>query len=206
MSPLVRPPLPRWLQAIAGGADQPRPYKGPPPAGALLVDRWNIPPSLRNQRAWAVWKYTQDVNGRWSKPPSQPSGEPADGRDEATWASFDACFEAYRQGPWDGLSFCVDPRWGLVGVDLDHVSEHPTEAPQIVAALDSYTEQSPGGDGLRIFVRGRLPEGRRRRDWVEMYDHHRFLSVTGQRVGAHDVPRARQSDLEYVWRRWLQRG
>ncbi len=203
---MIRPPLPRWLQAIAGGADQPRPYKGPPPQGVLPVSRWNIPPSLRHQPAWAVWRYTQDAAGRWSKPPSQPNGEPADGREETTWHGFDECYEAYRQGEWDGLSFCVDPRWGLVGVDLDHVREHQSEADRIVGLLDSYTEMSPGGDGLRVFVKGRLPEGRRRRGWVEIYDHHRFLSVTGQRLGAHDVPMTRQRGLEVVWRHWLQNG
>jgi len=209
MSPLVRPPLPRWLQTLAG-AEQPRPWKGPPKGGVLPVNRWNIPPSLRHQRAWAVWKYAQDAKGAWSKPPHQPNGELADGRDESTWASFDDCWAAYSfssgDEDWDGLSFCVDPRWGLVGVDLDHVSQHQAEADRIIASLDSYTETSPGGDGVRIFVKGHLPEGRRRRGWVEMYDHHRFLSVTGQRFGPHEVPMSRQSDLMHVWRTWLQHG
>lgn len=45
--------------------------------------------------------------------------------------------------------------------------------------LDSYTERSPSGEGLRIFMLGKLPAGGRKRGNVEMYEHARFLTVTG---------------------------
>ena len=103
------------------------------------------------------------------------------------------------------MSFALDTRWGIVGIDLDHVSQHQREADQIVRTLDSYTEHSPGRDGYRIFVKGRLPDGRRRRDWVEMYRERRFLTVTGHHLARTPTRlTANQQALERVWKVWVQ--
>jgi primase-polymerase (primpol)-like protein len=205
--------LPRWLQAYAQPARAPQ--KPPPPHGALPVKRWSIPQELRNHRAWACWRYEYYAE-RWSKPPYNPeTGTRAEPSDSSTWSDFDSCFEAYRAAaipedgatrPYDGVSFALDPRWGIVGIDLDHVAEHRLQANAIVDALGSYSEYSPGRDGYRIFCKGTLPEGRRRRGWVEMYSQRRFLTVTGQRLpNAPDhltVPRR----LYLVWDSYLNRG
>ncbi len=41
---------------------------------------------------------------------------------------------------------------------------------KIVELLDSYTEVSPSGRGLHVWVRGKVPGDRRRRGKLEMYD------------------------------------
>jgi primase-polymerase (primpol)-like protein len=195
-SPLVH--VPRWIAALS----EPRPQQRP--GHTLSVERWNIPSELRLHDAWAVWKYSADANGRISKPPYQPDGTKAEASEPETWSTFDAAYDAYRHGGWDGVSFALSPRWGLVGIDLDHVSEHRTEANAIVRALQSYTERSPGGDGLRIFVKGSLPYGRRRRDWVEAYVTRRFLTVTGQKLeGSPSTINANAPGLERVFWQWL---
>jgi putative DNA primase/helicase len=190
------------------------PQKAPPAQGVPLVMRWSIPQELRNHRAWATWRYEYEHN-RWSKPPYNPeTGAKAEPSDSTTWLDFDPCFEAQRNGglpaaggrPYDGVSFALDIRWGIIGVDLDHVSEHRRDADAIVRALDSYAEWSPSHDGYRIFCKGMLPEGRRRRDWVEMYNQRRFLTVTGHRLP--DVPDHLTTPrrLYAVWDLWLNRG
>ena len=73
------------------------------------------------------------------------------------------------------------------GVDLDHCRDPETGIIQqwaldIVEMLNSYTEVSPSGAGLRIFVRGDLPAGRRKKGAVEMYDAERYLTVTGDHL------------------------
>ena len=76
---------------------------------------------------------------------------------------------------------------GFVGVDLDHVRDPTTGETQewaqdIVDRLDSYTEISPSGTGLRIFVHGALPsEGRKKGDF-ECYESGRYLTVTGEHL------------------------
>src|SRR5262245_15450753 len=114
---------PRWLNAYA--PPPPRaPQKAPPVGGSLPVDRWEIPAELRNHHAWACWRYSYDL-GRWSKPPYQPdSGRRAEASDSSTWASFDDAIRAYQDHlspeeggrPYDGVSFALDLRWGIVGV------------------------------------------------------------------------------------------
>src|SRR3954447_1602651 len=173
---------PRWLEQFM--SPQARPQKGPPAQGPLKVQAWMIPPQLRHHQAWAVWQYEYEHN-RWSKPPYIPGAQPAEKAEPSnpeTWRSFEEAYRAYLDGDWAGVSFALDERWGIVGVDLDHTSEHKADAARIVHDLDSYTEVTPSGDGYRIFVKGTLPEGRRRRDWVEMYTRKRFLTVTGQHV------------------------
>src|SRR5262249_26142506 len=51
-----------------------------------------------------------------------------------------------------------------------------------VKELNSYSEQSPSGRGIRIFARGTLPQGGRRKPRIEIYDRARFLTVTGRRL------------------------
>jgi putative DNA primase/helicase len=198
---------PRWMSEYQ---PKPRaPQKMPPPGGALPVLQWNIPPYLKHQRAWAVWRYEYE-NGRWSKPPYQPDTDPperAEPSDPDTWSTFEQAFRRYKDEPaWDGVSFALDRRWGLVGVDLDHTDEHDVPANAIARALDSYTELSPGRAGLRIFVKGRLPDGRRRRGWVEMYDQRRFLTVSGQRLEMFPPTIQASPALYRVWWNWLQEG
>jgi putative DNA primase/helicase len=205
------PLRPRWLEAYTTPKAR-APQKGPPDGGALRVDKYSIPQELRHHDAWACWHYAYG-DGRWSKPPYNPTtGARAEPGDESSWSSFDDCWQAYQDHhapaaggrEYDGLSFVLNYRWGLVGIDLDHVSEHRLDAERIVRTLDSYAELSPSGDGYRIFVRGTLPEGRRRRDWVEM-STRRFFSVTGHKLeGARDIIRPNPGGLYDVWERYVQ--
>jgi putative DNA primase/helicase len=208
-----RPPRQRQQRTAYGNADAVVRGKPRPPEGPLEVRPEVIPEALRRLPAWVVWRYAQDSpKGHWSKPECQPNGLPADPDDPRTWSSFESVLEAYGSGVWDGIGFELGaterPQWGIVGVDLDHVSEHAIEAERIVALLDSYTERTPGRDGLRVFVLGALPEGRRRRWWVEMYQRHRFLSVTGHRLergSAYGAElQARPRALLTVWHQWVQ--
>jgi len=203
---------PRWLTAYTQPARAPQ--KAPPPAGVYKVERWAIPQELRNHRAWACWHY-EYYDNRWSKPPFNPeTGARAEASNSDTWSDFDTAYDAYRAAstpesgdrPYDGVSFALDPRWGIVGVDLDHVAEHRLDADRIVRALGSYTEYSPSRDGYRIFLKGSLPEGRRRRGWVEMYSQRRFLTVTGQKLQDAPPYLTTSRNLYAMWDRYLNRG
>jgi primase-polymerase (primpol)-like protein len=96
---------------------------------------------------------------------------------------------------------------GLSGVDLDHCVDPETGrvtdwALAIVDEIDTYTERSPSGTGLRILAHGSLPPGGRKRGDVEMYDTLRFLSITGQHVaGTPTVIHERGEALAAVHRR-----
>jgi putative DNA primase/helicase len=206
-------PLPRWLEAMTAPPAR-APQKAPPHGGVAKVERWSIPQELRNHRAWACWRYEYE-HERWSKPPYNPTtGEKAEPSDSNTWLDFDTCYDSYRASvvpgdggrPYDGVSFALDLRWGIVGIDLDHLAEHQLQADAIVDALGSYSEYSPSRDGYRIFCRGILPEGRRRRGWVEMYSQRRFLTVTGHHLARTPLQLTAPRRLYVTWDSYLNRG
>jgi len=72
-----------------------------------------------------------------------------------------------------------------VGIDLDDVYQAGVLdelAQQEAMGLGTYTEISPSGQGLRLFVQGTLPRQGIRHGPVEAYQTARFLTITGQHL------------------------
>jgi putative DNA primase/helicase len=148
---------------------------------------------------WVCWKWTER-DGKKTKPPyDAKTGGLASSTDPATWATY---AEAIATGSrFDGVGFVVTDLDPYVGVDLDHcVSDEGRIAPwaaAIVAALNSYTEITPSGHGLRTFVRGKLPAGGRKRGHLEIYDSGRYFTITARRLpGTPDTIEDRQAELD----------
>jgi putative DNA primase/helicase len=149
-----------------------------------------IPGQLTGRDQWVSWR-GEVRDGRPTKVPIQTAypSRHASVDDPATWGSFLDAVDA-QSCPGlrlDGIGYVLTPADGLVGIDLDHCRDRETGAIEpwaldIVQRVDSYTEVSPSGRGLRIFTRGVLPPGRRRKDHVEMYDSGRYLTLTGHRI------------------------
>ena len=75
---------------------------------------------------------------------------------------------------------------GIAGIDLDDYAEMIAEFPAIEKLMQQakgagvYCENSPSKTGLRLFVKGSLPEGKgRRQGGIEIYADTAFLTVTG---------------------------
>jgi uncharacterized protein DUF3987/primase/DNA polymerase family protein len=166
----------------------------PKPEHTVPVDPALIPGDLKEVAAWVCWRWTLKKTTspggvekwKWTKPPLTVTGAPASVTDPATWSSFDRALAAYQTGIFDGIGRVLTVDEGLVGVDLDHCVDR--ESGIIVAwaweqmlQLSSYTERSPSGTGLRVWCRGTLPPGGRRKGRVEVYDDVRYLTVTGAR-------------------------
>lgn len=117
------------------------------------------------------------------KVPMQPNGIHASSTSAATWSAFDECAQTLVGGDFSGVGFVFSPDDDYVGIDFDHVLDEMGEIidpriAEMVAELDSYTEISPGGDGLHVFVKGTLPSSIKT-DHVEMYSEGRYFTVTG---------------------------
>jgi putative DNA primase/helicase len=147
-----------------------------------------VPAELRALRQWVCWLGTPDVDrpGKMRKMPVNAlTGTPAKVNDPTTWCSFDEAVAASAQYSGIGLIFTE----GYVGVDIDGAQDALEEyryntdcgnlISEFVHTLQSYTEYSQSGNGIHIICRGKLPEGRRRKGNVEMYDTGRFFIVTG---------------------------
>lgn len=147
----------------------------------------SIPHDLRECDQWIVWK-TITRNGKPTKVPFDPkSGQPASVSDRETWASFDAACTAFQTDQqWSGIGFVLTEDDDFAGTDLDRCIDDEGYiepwAANILDTLNTYCEVSPSRRGIKALARGRLPEGRRRRGQIEMYDHERFFTITGEHV------------------------
>ena len=151
-----------------------------------------VPDRLKGLKAWVVYILTprEGKPGKTDKRPVDANGVPLhDWNHPSKLLTFEDAIARLRELPdAAGLGLCMRGQTALTGVDLDGVIEGGTVAPwaqEIVDLLGSYTEVSPSGKGLRVFV-----EGETLKDWrdhsigIEVYGGHgkQFLTVTGDRV------------------------
>jgi putative DNA primase/helicase len=157
-----------------------------------------IPTDLTVHHRWMTWNWEEkpEKSGQWTKPPYNcRTGGPASSTNPDTWSTFEEAMLGYETGRWDGIGLalaCEGHPFHVRGLDLDDVIDpsdgtiHP-EALRIVRQVNSYTERSPSGLGLRIVTRGGpLPDGWRNTKRftfpIEMYDSGRYLTITGHHL------------------------
>lgn len=153
----------------------------------------NLPTYLCENARFCLWKYEQR-GGKMTKVPYDPSNPThrAKANDPATFASLEVAREALHAnaGVFDGLGIGIFGE--LAGIDIDHCIKDGELSPMaqtIVDTMDTYTEISPSGEGIRIIFRTRMNGFDKRRYYIkhseiglEIYMAgmtNRFLTVTG---------------------------
>jgi hypothetical protein len=134
---------------------------------------------------WTPWKIKRRKGQKKSaKVPYNAFTEKyANVTDFKTWADFETVQSAYEDGGYAGVGFVLTDNDPYIGIDIDDCfinGEITLEAKKIVDRLHSYTEKSPSGNGLRIFIKGDLRIGGRRKGNIEVYKSGHFLTVTGR--------------------------
>jgi hypothetical protein len=108
---------------------------------------------------WAVWRWTQQHNGHWQKPPFmaiQPERH-ASTKDPSTWSDYTTALAAVQAGRADGISYILTEADPFAAIDLDHCRDVKTNSIDVWAQnfLDcgrhSYSEITPSGNGCRIW-------------------------------------------------------
>ncbi len=204
-----RPRVPVAARSLPGARGTGRPPK-PVPVTPVFD---NIPMELRRHARWVLWRYVLKADWKpgdpkpWTKVPYRADGKgKASSTDASTWASFDVARDAYERGEHgaDGVGWVIGE--GIVGGDIDGCRGPQTgtlspEAERVVRDVDTYTEVSPSGAGVRFFALGELPPKGRKRGVYEMYDGDggRYLTVTGALLdGAPATIRSRTEALARV--------
>lgn len=165
--------------------------------------RENIPAELRALPRW--------VARGADKKPYTAAGRLASSTDEKTWLAFDAASALADQEGLAGVGFVFNGD-GIAGVDLDHCRDATTGALEawaqtLIDRLQSYTEISPSGEGLHVFVRATLPGPGRKKHGaaggaIECYDRARYFTVTGQHLeGTPTTIEPRQDIVADLWTR-----
>lgn len=147
--------------------------------------RKNVPQELRDRPQWCLWKI-----GGGRKLPLSHRGGYASCTDPDTWATFEVAARVFLHNAHvcRGFNFaCGD---GLGGLDLDGVvAADGSMSPMMtlfLGHLNSYTELSPSGTGLRVFFLYEEPHENRKAGAVELYFNRHFLSVTGDLYQGRD--------------------
>jgi hypothetical protein len=114
---------------------------------------------LLERPQWCNWRWTQQQNGRWQKPPfmaKQPERH-ASTSDPSTWSDYDTALATAQAGDADGITYVLTENDPFAAIDLDHCRDIRTCSIDVWAQnfLDagrySYSEVTPSGNGCRIW-------------------------------------------------------
>ncbi|HQO64731.1 MAG TPA: hypothetical protein PK528_14065, partial [Syntrophorhabdus sp.] len=176
----------------------------------------NMPNAIVELPQWVNWKYVpREGGGKPTKPPYQPNGKLAESNNPLTWSNFLEVKAAADR--FDGVGFVLTREVEIVGLDFDNCRCPVFDAidPEIasglnvvlprvgdyVRRLDSYTELSPSGKGLHIFLKGSLPvDGKKKGDY-EAYQSGRYVTVTGHVLeGTPTTIEHRQTEVDAFYK------
>ena len=172
----------------------------------------NVPIELQNMKRWVCYKVEGMENGKTTKRPyNAMNGSLAKVNDKLTWTKFSIALQGCVKWGCDGIGFILGE--GIFGIDLDNHPDENGETPmtdeefkefskEFIEKLDSYTELSQSGKGIHIICQGKLPQGRRRKGSVEMYDSGRFFAFTGNAI--KNIPiQNREEEIKELWEKHI---
>ncbi|MEQ1730986.1 MAG: hypothetical protein ABL982_21670, partial [Vicinamibacterales bacterium] len=213
---------PEIVSSSSGGGAPCSPGESAPLHGvrALLrpqvaFDPAGVPVEFKQTPRWVAWtlRPNKDPGNKPRKVPINPrTGREAKVNTPSTWGTFTQAVAQAQVRELAGVGFVLTDGGGFVGIDLDHCREPETGAIQswamdVIKIMDTYTEVSQSGTGVHMFVRGKLPKGRRRHGDVEMYERDRYFAITGVRIeGTPAGVEERQGQVEAVHRKHVQQG
>ena len=164
---------------------------------------------LAKLRQWVCFRM-EKRGGNMTKIPVSPiTGAPASTTASNTWSSFDdACSEVIQlkksKLQLHGVGFVFTEGDQYVGIDLDKCIDGDGVledwAREIVTNMNSYTEFSPSGRGLHIFVKADIKGGGRRTGHLEVYSSARYFTFTGITFEEYDLPiRPAQEEMDALF-------
>lgn len=159
-----------------------------------------IPSELRNLNNWVLYGS--------NKAPFQTNGDPAKSTDPQTWTDYDSAKQrAWIYEIYDGIGCVITPPF--VGIDFDMACDPKTGkiepwAQEWIKKFNSYTEMSPSGTGLHIWVKsdwssdhvGKHKFGKKELGFgVEAYSHSRYFTVTEKPIPGFEAIREVSASL-----------
>jgi putative DNA primase/helicase len=172
----------------------------------LKIKPKNIPSKIKKIDQWVCWKFelkSDDEKPR-KMPYSAKNGYHGTWKESSSWSTFKYALK--RSLFYDGIGFVVTKKDPYTAWDLDDCRDPKTGkinrlGRAVIEELNSYTEISPSGTGLRILVKAKLKyRGRRVKD-TEAYDCNRYVTLTGNHLeGTPKAILTRQKGTEFVHR------
>ncbi len=157
-----------------------------------------VPSALLDRKQWLVWRLEKDPKRpdkkKLLKVPyyvdgGRRYGDQGSERDRHRLAIHAAALKASPASGLElgngGIGFAFLPGDGLIGIDLDKVLDAATGeiselAVEIVKRCASFTEYSPSGTGLHIYVAGETQTNKFDGIGVEVFCSSQYFTVTGR--------------------------
>lgn len=159
-----------------------------------------LPRELLDARAWVCWAWeTRPNDPKPTKVLKRLNGWNARSNAPSDWTTHDEVVNAYIAdgSRFDGVGYVFSPDADITGIDLDDAVDAEGRLadwarPIVDGAIEAsaYLEVSPGGRGIKVWVRGTTPDGRGRAKHrpdgtgCEVYRSGRYFTVTGASIGS----------------------
>lgn len=195
-------------------------------------DLAHVPRDLKQRAQWVAWReeyerrhyderYDRYVNvGKAKKKPYRltPPHDAASTSDPSTWGTFEDAYALVARahpGATGGVGFVMteDDPWCCLDFDGCRNPETGVVVPEVARIVEefaSYTEVSPSGTGLHVWIRGTKPGSRIKAAvcegvTVEIFDANQFITVTDRVFRAGSV-QERQGALNALYARLFPEG
>jgi len=181
---------------------------------------WNsIPQSLKDNGLWCCWKLSPD---KGKIPYNSATGQLARSNDKTTFHPFNEVMKSIgsyygvKEGKViGGLGLGIFN--GFSAVDIDHCRDPQNGAvsemaQDIIDYLQSYTEISPSGTGIRIVFRTNTPLNKEeyyinnRERGLEIYvsdQTNKFVTITGNALYPSEI---REVDIQYILDKYMKKA
>ena len=171
----------------------------------------SIPDELKENGMFCLWKY-QSHKGRQTKVPYQVNNQRADPTKPGCFASFDEVMIAINNGDYDGIGLGIFGDY--VAIDIDHCvkdGEISEMAQDIINMMNSYTEISPSGTGIRIICKSSKNIIAKDKYYtnnrllgLEVYFEKKYVTLTGNAINSLSVEN-RTEELRHILEKYMLR-
>ncbi len=157
-----------------------------------IAQTLTVPDDLVELDSWVLWRY-EVRGGKKTKVPYAVTGRKASSINPQDWSAFETVMNVWSRYPngYSGIGFVFSKSDPFAGIDLDDAIQEAGELKQWAAGIverfaDTYMEISPSGRGLKIWIRGSLPDNvpgakvAQADGGIEIYDRGRYFTVTGR--------------------------
>ena len=154
----------------------------------------NVPDEIKAIPQWIFWRYETDKDGKKSKPPVDKKGYPIDVHNPDNWLTYQQDIDNFNPEIHESIGFVLTDS-GYTGIDIDNCLEIPNDfsslkewaKPLFDRIRGNYSEISPSGVGLKVWLKGDKP------DWfnytklpiadgaIEIHDRQ-YFTVTGNAI------------------------
>jgi hypothetical protein len=159
------------------------------------VKNITAPSELRQLNAWLVWRFEDSGRDKPNKVPyyidgSKRAGEQGAESDRRRLATFDAARSYAASKGFDGIGFALMPEFEITALDFDDCVTGEGVDPMVQSLVaGTYAEYSPSGEGIRAFVRGKLPDRKTQEPpfGFETFSNKGYVTVTGNITEATEI-------------------